>query len=677
MTTADTIAQYFTTPMQQSGLLTKVKAAWHFVGSGINAQKMSAVGNYEFIPIGCVDGDFTDATGFVANGSSKFLNLNVSPVELGLTIDNIQMVVYGNNLGGAATRVLIEAHNADIRNILLREFDGNYKVDFDNNAASVAFVTTAVNAGMIVAQSPSPAMQRINLNGVNVAFDIGSAYRTGTLSTGKLAVGAYNDNGSPVFPSNASFRFVAITERMTDAELTLFYNIVEQTQVALSRSATGATASSLLVTAPSSFQVTQRNLSNDLADIVVEGVYYGASTNIEARLNTEPWQIIATSTGGYWKGFLMGKPKGQYTLQVRASISPGTVVTKNYVGVGDVLLVAGQSNAAGQFSSFQAYTGTIKASMFRKDGGGILEYADPSGAYIGGGSVWGKVASLMTAFTNAPVMIVNCGFGSTGLVNAPWNSVNGYAYDQALYTFKQACQKALCVLYHQGETDAADGSAKNAFRDALIAVAEGFANGLNQPDLKMLVASLGQVGIATTNNLNNIRAAISEAWKNDQIGYAPIYWNLDLADDLHLTTNAEADLSAALWFRAIKDQILTPGSDRPPQFLSATYSGDKIRVYFQGNETALTLGASPTLNWTVTDGVGSKTVSSVALAANNSIELTCNAALAGSVTLSLGSGNGVGNTIKDSNSIAPSPIEPFVGKEVFLQGSTVNLFTLS
>lgn len=673
---AEIIAQYFTTPVTQAGLLSKIKAAWHFIGSGINAQKDSAIGDYEFAAINCVDGDFTTATGFQGNGTDKFLRANFSPVDLGLTIDNIQFIVYGANIGGSATRVLMDAHDGAFSNLLMRENDGTFLADFDNNTASRVFVGTAVNNGMLVASSPSPAMQRLNLNGSNVAFDVGATYRTIRLSTGQLTIGAYDNAGSPVFAHNASFRFAAITERMTDSELKLLYNAVEQTQVALSRSATGATAQNLIVTSPSSTQVFQRN-SNDKADIKVEGICYTTS-NIEARLDSEPWQTIAISSGGYWQGYLMGRNKGQYTLQVRTADNPGSVITRTYVGVGDNLLVIGQSNAAGQFNNPQPYSHpTLKAAKYRKDGE-WAEYSDPSGGYIGGGSVWGKLATLLMAYTGCPVGIVNCGLGSTFLVNGQWNVTNGAAYDQALYTAKQIGSGYRAVLMDLGQTDAANGSSREDFKNGLISVIEDLSNALGLPDLKMLVASIGQVGVATTNNLNNIRLAISDAWKTEKILQAPIYWNLDLADDLHLTTDVEADISAALWFRAIKDQLLNPTENTPPKFLSATWNGSTIRVYFQGNTTALTLGASPTLGWTVTDSGGSKTVTAVSLAANNSLQLTCNFTLSGTVTISLGSGNSsAGNTIKDSDLTAPSPIEPFISMPVFEQGSTVNLFTVS
>lgn len=660
--TQQIISDYFEKPILLAGLRGRIKLCYLFVGSGINSQKVPYIGSVNATPVNCVNADFTATTGFTGNGTNKYLNLGVSPNGLGLAIDNLQLIVYGSNLGGAVTRgILGSTGPGAMRNLLYRENDQSYRSEFDANAGNVASVITGVAAGMVVAQSPSPGMQRVNLNGVNVAFDPNSGYRTGASSTGNLIALAYDNAGSIILQSPASLRFLAVTERMTDAELALLYQIVDQLQVRLSRSTTGSTAQSLIVTAPAPYQVFQRG-GNGKADIQIQGYYSGLATTIEARWNGGAWSAIATVAGtGSWRGSLPAQSAGQGTLDVRAANNTGNVISKAYVGVGDVIWPCGQSNTAGMFTNLQGYSHpTLKASKFMKDRG-WSEYSDQSAAYNGAGSIWGPVATLIMAYTGVPVAIVNCGIGSTALVNGPWNAVNGSAFDQAVYSFKQlGSNGVLCVVYHQGESDTT-GVSRAAYNAALDAIAAAFQSQTGYA-FKMVVAQIGTVNASTAPNIDAIRYAISDAWNdNPDVAWGPSFYDVVMTDGLHLTTDAQALMGAARWMRAIRKQVFKdPLSEgRGPRFLSASYAGTNIDIQLQDGVAPLVLGASPTIGWAVSDAGGAKTVSGVTLITGG-LRVTVNSTLTGPVSVSLGSGNsGAGNTIKDSGAIAPYPIEPF------------------
>lgn len=432
-------------------------------------------------------------------------------------------------------------------------------------------------------------------------------------------------------------------------------------QVRLSRSATSATAQSLVVTSPVAYQIFQRSPSNTV-DIQIQGYYSGSATSIEAQWNGGAWTAIATVLGtGTWRGTLPAQSPGQGTLNVRAANATGTVISKSFVGVGDVFWVNGQSNAAGQFNSAQPYShATLKAAKFRKDRT-WEEYSDPSGAYIAGGSVWGRVATLVMAYTGAPVGFANCGIGSTALVNGAWNSTNGTAFDQSVYSFKQANSGgARAILWHQGETDTSNGVTQSAYNAAFDALIGAFQVGADTT-AKTISAQIGQASTSTATNINSVRYAIAQAWDdNPNALWGPPLWDRNLADGLHWTTDADAIELAARWWRAIKYHCFDQTSEgRAPRYSSATYSGTNIDVLIQGGAGSLNLGASPTTGWAVSDTGGNKTISGVSLISGG-LRVAVNSSLTGPVSLSLGSGNtGVGNTIKDSGAIAAYPIEPF------------------
>ncbi|WP_341225444.1 NPCBM/NEW2 domain-containing protein [uncultured Arcticibacterium sp.] len=114
---------------------------------------------------------------------------------------------------------------------------------------------------------------------------------------------------------------------------------------------------------PINKSVFQRNNSNQ-AKLYIAGTYQNpVVTSIQARLVTPgtstpisgfDWQIIKSNPSkGQFQGQLNNVPAGWYTLQVRL-VNTSTVLSSSNVdrvGVGDVYLISGQSNAAGQLTS--------------------------------------------------------------------------------------------------------------------------------------------------------------------------------------------------------------------------------------------------------------------------------------------------------------------------------------
>jgi hypothetical protein len=80
---------------------------------------------------------------------------------------------------------------------------------------------------------------------------------------------------------------------------------------------------------------------------VIAGFFTGPPGPIEARFNDGPWTPIGEGTEpGTFTAALMGEV-GQGTLEVRLHKSPAVRVSVPLVSIGDIFVVAGQSNAAG------------------------------------------------------------------------------------------------------------------------------------------------------------------------------------------------------------------------------------------------------------------------------------------------------------------------------------------
>lgn len=113
---------------------------------------------------------------------------------------------------------------------------------------------------------------------------------------------------------------------------------------------------SITITTPKTYQVIQRN-GSDQANIQISGTYTGSPTAIEASWNGGPYtEIVSNPTGGTYSGTLANQSVGQGTLTVRFTNDINQSASAQYVGVGDIFVIAGQSNFSGRGTSNQTYT---------------------------------------------------------------------------------------------------------------------------------------------------------------------------------------------------------------------------------------------------------------------------------------------------------------------------------
>ncbi|WP_149242173.1 T9SS type A sorting domain-containing protein [Dyadobacter sp. 32] len=255
------------------------------------------------------------------------------------------------------------------------------------------------------------------------------------------------------------------------------------------------------ITFPAKRAVFQRNASNE-AVMYVGGYYTEAFTSIEARFTPivdgegvdTGWQVIQQMAGGNYYGSVTVKG-GWYKLEVqgkRNGQSPKLATLAEPVGVGEVFVVAGQSNATGGDGNANGpdaahdQVNSVNFQNYNPDATpSIAPYVNlqlPCPEYVHlkkevKTAPFGNYAWCWAAFGDkiyekyrVPVMIFNAGWSSTGIENwqqtaldslgttaGPW----GYVFPQgqpfghlrvALNNYiNQLGVRA--VLWHQGESD--------------------------------------------------------------------------------------------------------------------------------------------------------------------------------------------------------------------------------
>lgn len=242
-------------------------------------------------------------------------------------------------------------------------------------------------------------------------------------------------------------------------------------------------ASALTLTAPLDFQVTQRTTRTG-GKLLVSGTLAldERPMSLEARLTGDgasgAWQPLAFKAGAdAFRAELDAPVGGWFRLEVRALAAGKTLAETNvaHVGIGEVFVIAGQSNSANHGEEKQQ-TKTGLVTTF--DGKSWRLANDPQpGASGGGGSFLPPFGDALAERLKVPIGIVSTGVGATSvrewlpagtrfpnpptllgnvtqLASGEWES-KGRIYSNFVARVKQLGPRGFrAVLWHQGESDA-------------------------------------------------------------------------------------------------------------------------------------------------------------------------------------------------------------------------------
>jgi hypothetical protein len=241
---------------------------------------------------------------------------------------------------------------------------------------------------------------------------------------------------------------------------------------------------------PLEWQVSQRN-AEGWAEVKVAGTVPANATVVEAKAEvplallgkSTDWTVVAKDAqikDGKFSGRLKLAAGGWYSLEVRFRKSAADLAVLGeafveHVGVGDIFVVAGQSNSSNHGAEKQKTTTGLVAAF---DGKRWQLANDPQpGASGGGGSFQPPFGDAIAARFAEPVGIIACGIGATSvrewlpqgakfpnpptlegrvrqLPSGEWES-KGEAFDMLTSRMKQLGPKGFrAVLWHQGESDA-------------------------------------------------------------------------------------------------------------------------------------------------------------------------------------------------------------------------------
>lgn len=388
----------------------------------------------------------------------------------------------------------------------------------------------------------------------------------------------------------------------------------------------------LTVTFPATRAVFQRDNANQ-STLYIGGTFSDCFDQIEARLvprvadqgTPTGWRVIKTNpVGGQFYGTMV-VTGGWYDLQVRGVLD-GTITgtsTVERVGIGEVFLVAGQSNATGgdglpngpgatddrvnsvNFQNFNPNNGTIQPYSSVQLPCPEFVHLDaevktaPFGNYAW---CWGIFGDSLARKLNVPVLIFNAGWAGSAMFNwqesidpnvttvsyfgTPYPAGLPFGHLRLALNYYIAQQGYRAVLWHHGEADNFIENSREGYRNGLRSIIQASRSLSGKADLAWVVARASRF---TKDGNSRLWQPVIDA-QNDVIGLNGNDPNLVLpsvfpgpqtdpleggafrtSDNIHFTGNGLVVL-AQLWATNLDNTFFTNSqpylSTPPPQVLA-------------------------------------------------------------------------------------------------------------
>ena len=273
---------------------------------------------------------------------------------------------------------------------------------------------------------------------------------------------------------------------------------------------------------PSDWQILQQD-NNGAADIRVGGRWGTAAEpqGVDARLvferNGAPaaahldWTAARMKTDGTWSAVLRNVPAGGlYRLETHLRTSDNAAIEwsargdmRHFLGVGDLWIIAGQSNSAGYGRApvddppqlgVHVLNNALRWTLATHPLNESTDTAHPANREGGnpGHSPWLHWAKCIRAAMGFPIGLIQTSLGGSPL--SAWNPTEPGAsvlFDLMVAAVADAGGKARGVLWYQGESDAGEPQA-GTYEKRFIAAVRAWRKALKNPKLHVLTVQLNR-----------------------------------------------------------------------------------------------------------------------------------------------------------------------------------------
>ena len=433
----------------------------------------------------------------------------------------------------------------------------------------------------------------------------------------------------------------------------------------------------IAISYPHQYVLFQRQ-NDTTGEILITGSYEGSPTTIEASFNNGPWVLLDDNPeAGTFSGSFNASV-GQGLLQVRFANDHSTIDSVSHVSIGDLFVIAGQSNAVGHGTTLNTLdpADPFIATAYPESDAWRPAY-DPIDTRNGQGSPWPQVADYITQNINIPIAYISTAYDGASIIDWQKGKVHYNFMITQISEATHGTMRVRAMLYFQGEKDASltySTSLKGNYTKYKENLSQ-FASDFLDDTLVADTIIVGQIDTpqsgATRESTDNIRRAQRDSWDEDpNISPGPVTYDIQqTVDNLHFKTDAEISVFADRWWACIEKDIYGVGDNRGPQLDTVLMvDGDTLLVRFHESSPPIVVkdylgnSASEPMGWRIVDGGTILTDSEITatLISDNEVQLDLNSIVSLSTIVSLGSyTDGYGHPVARDNSIFVLPAEPF------------------
>lgn len=365
---------------------------------------------------------------------------------------------------------------------------------------------------------------------------------------------------------------------------------------------------------PSDWQILQQD-EDGYATLEMSGHFdVGPEFNDDGRVVC--WRVLNEATGVpivHWTQAemdgLLWKSKGRvpaggpYRIET-AVAHPGYHFTSTYmqgnmihhVGVGDLYLIAGQSNSSGYSRGYIEDTPELGISVLRSDGDWDLAshplHDDTNTMHrdnrdgTNGYSPWLRFAKILKRELGYPIGLIPTSRGGSALYE--WNpDENEHLYTNMMYIMKEihGSTKVKGILWYQGCTDAEKEERIPTYKNRFLNLVRHWRKDFNQPDLPFLTVQIASFSMNWNEEEQRAWGRIREAQRqvaleDEHIYCTPIY-DATLSDPNHIDAASAVRLGERVAYQALETIY------QKPQFYG-TPANIKNAVRLDENQVVLT-----------------------------------------------------------------------------------------
>jgi hypothetical protein len=356
---------------------------------------------------------------------------------------------------------------------------------------------------------------------------------------------------------------------------------------------------------PQDWQIIQQE--NGKADIRLEGycipqdqcrVVYARIVDEETGFPIEPWTAAPSSGDNRWELVLRDIPAGGlYRLETCLNEAGALVLEwgcrgdmRHHIGIGDVYVIAGQSNAAGYGKDFIYDPPEPGVHLLRNNGRwdmaghplnestDTLHEVNSEGANPGH-SPYLAFARRLRKYLGCPVGLIQTSLGGSSL--QAWNPDTGPLY-RNMMSILAAAGPVKGILWYQGCSDTSPecrDSYLTRFREMVLRLRRD----LNNPALPFLTVQIARLTNADNNDIGwgMIREAQRRAAEEIENVFVAPTTDCTLSDAIHLSASANMVLGERLAGVALRRIYGKRYGYEAPNIKTACLAGaDAVRLTF-------------------------------------------------------------------------------------------------